>query len=94
MELLVCHLFAVVGGEPRRPGRLQLNAIVTNPVNPNYFAVGGSDALARVYDIRRVQSRGLKMEDRPVECYEAKHLQGIIISFLHLCMNMLHNLLH
>jgi len=47
-----------------------------NPRNFNYFAVGGSDQYARVYDVRRVTANGFEMEDQPVECYAPKHLQG------------------
>jgi len=52
-----------------------------NPVNLNYFAVGGSDQYARVYDIRRVNTNGPKMEEQLVECYAPKHLQEPGISF-------------
>lgn len=47
-----------------------------NPRNFNYFAVGGSDQYARVYDLRRVNANGFEMEDNPVQCYAPKHLQG------------------
>ncbi|KAI3986158.1 hypothetical protein MKX01_004302 [Papaver californicum] len=36
----------------KRPGTMRLNAIVIDPRNPNYFAIGGCDGYTRVYDIR------------------------------------------
>ncbi|EFJ09381.1 hypothetical protein SELMODRAFT_43681, partial [Selaginella moellendorffii] len=53
---------------------IYLNAIVINPRNPNYFAVGGSDEFARVYDIRKVSSSG--EVDSPVDVFAPKHLIG------------------
>ncbi|KAI3883804.1 hypothetical protein MKW92_006160, partial [Papaver armeniacum] len=41
--------------ENKRPGIIRLNAIVVNPRNPTYFAIGGYDGYARVYDIRSYQ---------------------------------------
>ncbi|XP_026403114.1 DDB1- and CUL4-associated factor 8-like [Papaver somniferum] len=41
--------------ENKRPGIIRLNAIVIDPRNPTYFAVGGYDGYARVYDIRSYQ---------------------------------------
>ncbi|KAG0588493.1 hypothetical protein KC19_2G246800 [Ceratodon purpureus] len=71
-KLLTCHQFRA----SNRLRIVQLNAIAMNPRNLNYFAVGGSDQYARVYDIRRVNPSGLEMEDQPVETYAPKHLQG------------------
>lgn len=75
-KLLTCHRFRANSGKPSRSRIVQLNAIVMNPRNLNYFAVGGSDQYARVYDIRRAKTNGSGMEDLPVECYAPKHLQG------------------
>ncbi|XP_021655677.2 uncharacterized protein LOC110646521 [Hevea brasiliensis] len=52
----------------RPPNSIKLNAIVINPRNPNYFAVGGSDVFARVYDIRKCRS------DAPVNTFCPRHL--------------------
>ncbi|ERN04925.1 hypothetical protein AMTR_s00080p00104750 [Amborella trichopoda] len=49
---------------------VRLNAIVIDPRNPNYFAVGGFDEYARVYDIR---SSPL---DSPVNTFSPNHLIG------------------
>ncbi|XP_047307937.1 DDB1- and CUL4-associated factor 8 [Impatiens glandulifera] len=45
---------------------IRLNAIVIDPRNPNYFAIGGSEGFARVYDIRN--------SDRLVNTYCPHHL--------------------
>lgn len=75
-KLLTCHQFRSSTGKPSRSRVVRLNAIVMNPRNFHYFAVGGSDQYARVYDVRRVTANGFEMEDLPVECYAPKHLQG------------------
>lgn len=75
-KLLTCHQFRASTGKPSRSRVVRLNAIVMNPRNFNYFAVGGSDQYARVYDLRRVNANGFEMEDNPVQCYAPKHLQG------------------
>ncbi|XP_016478178.2 uncharacterized protein LOC107799567 [Nicotiana tabacum] len=51
-----------------------LNAIVIDPRNPNYFAVGGSDEYARVYDIRMHEMDVLHNSDRPVNTFCPPHL--------------------
>lgn len=53
---------------------IRLNAIVIDPRNPNYFALGGSDEYARVYDIRRYQSDTSSNADRPVNTFCPRHL--------------------
>lgn len=54
---------------------LRLNSIVIDPRNPNYFALGGSDKYARVYDIRNIQRDPPSTNlDRPVNTFCPKHL--------------------
>ncbi|KAI8016061.1 DDB1- and CUL4-associated factor 8 [Camellia lanceoleosa] len=48
---------------------IRLNAIVIDPRNPNYFAVGGSDEYARVYDTRKYQ-----LDARPVNTFCPRYL--------------------
>ncbi|CAL5389144.1 unnamed protein product [Camellia sinensis] len=48
---------------------IRLYAIVIDPRNPNYFAVGGSDEYARVYDTRKYQ-----LDARPVNTFCPRHL--------------------
>ncbi|KAJ9685076.1 hypothetical protein PVL29_017202 [Vitis rotundifolia] len=55
---------------------VRLNAIVIDPRNPNYFAVGGSDEYARVYDIRKHQWDSSNNLDRPVNTFCPHHLVG------------------
>ena len=75
-KLLTCHQYRARTGKPSRKRIVQLYAIVMNPRNLNYFAVGGSDQYARVYDIRRVNTNAFEMEDEPVQIYAPEHLQG------------------
>lgn len=63
-------------GKPGRQNIVHLNAIVINPINANYFSVGGSDEYARVYDIRRVTVSGSDNADQPVAYFAPKHLIG------------------
>ncbi|KZV35132.1 hypothetical protein F511_06838 [Dorcoceras hygrometricum] len=53
---------------------IALNAIVIDPRNPNYLAVGGADAYARVYDIRKYQVNTRTEAGSPVNCFCAHHL--------------------
>lgn len=53
---------------------VRLNSIVIDPRNPNYFAVGGSDEYARVYDIRMYQLDASHNTDRPVNTFCPPHL--------------------
>ncbi|KAF3960285.1 hypothetical protein CMV_014994 [Castanea mollissima] len=50
----------------RPPKNIRLNAIVIDPGNPNYIAVGGSDEYACVYDLRKCQLNASSNLDRPV----------------------------
>ncbi|KAF6134790.1 hypothetical protein GIB67_002191 [Kingdonia uniflora] len=57
-------------------GSVRLNAIVIDPRKPNYFAVGGYDRYARVYDIRRYQWDASSSLDTPVDTFSPQHLIG------------------
>lgn len=56
------------------PNSIRLNAIVSDPTNPNYLALGGSDEYARVYDIRKCQWDESSNLDIPVNMFCPKHL--------------------
>ncbi|KAK3018810.1 hypothetical protein RJ639_003042 [Escallonia herrerae] len=53
-----------------------LNAIVIDPRSPNYFAVGGADEFARIYDIRKNQRNASSNLGRPVNTFCPRHLVG------------------
>ncbi|GFP94841.1 ddb1- and cul4-associated factor 8 [Phtheirospermum japonicum] len=53
-----------------------LNTIVIDPRNPNYFAVGGADVYARVYDIRKYELNASAKAGSPVDTFCARHLIG------------------
>ncbi|XAR60486.1 hypothetical protein NMG60_11033893 [Bertholletia excelsa] len=53
---------------------IRLNAIVIDQRNPNYFAVGGSDEYARIYDIRKYQCDASSDLDTPVNTFCPRHL--------------------
>ncbi|XP_010253513.1 PREDICTED: DDB1- and CUL4-associated factor 8-like isoform X1 [Nelumbo nucifera] len=56
--------------------KIELNSIVIDPRNPNYFSIGGSDEYARVYDIRNYQWDASSNSDRPVNTFCPHHLIG------------------
>lgn len=58
----------------RQPVQIRLNTIVIDPRNPNYFAVGGCDEYARVYDIRRCQLDASNVSDATVNVFCPRHL--------------------
>ncbi|MCD7463955.1 hypothetical protein HAX54_051767 [Datura stramonium] len=58
----------------KQSSSIRLNAIVIDPRNPNYFAVGGSDEYARVYDIRMYQLDARTSSDRPINTFCPHHL--------------------
>ncbi|XP_049367066.1 uncharacterized protein LOC125831979 isoform X2 [Solanum verrucosum] len=58
----------------KQSGSIRLNGIVIDPRNPNYFAVGGSDEYARVYDIRMYQLDARTSADRPIDTFCPHHL--------------------
>lgn len=53
---------------------IRLNAIVIDPRNPNYFALGGSDEYTRVYDIRKYQLDASTNLDKPINTFCPHHL--------------------
>lgn len=53
---------------------LHLNAITIDPRNPYLFAVGGSDAFARVYDIRKYKWDGSSEFGQPADFFCPNHL--------------------
>ncbi|XP_010244992.1 PREDICTED: DDB1- and CUL4-associated factor 8-like [Nelumbo nucifera] len=72
-KLLCCSSFT----ENKLPiTSIRLNSIVIDPQNPNYFAVGGSDEYARVYDIRKYQWDASSNSDTPVNTFCPHHLIG------------------
>lgn len=75
-KLFMCSSFASGSKPRRRLPAVRLNAIVINPRNPHYFAVGGSDEYARVYDVRRTCVDASSMEDYPVDTFTPLHLIG------------------
>lgn len=70
-KLLYCTSLKEVRESSRS---IKLNAIVIDPRNPNYFAVGGSDVFARVYDIRKLQLDASHNTDKPVDTFCPRHL--------------------
>ncbi|XP_065865898.1 uncharacterized protein [Euphorbia lathyris] len=56
---------------------IRLNAITIDPRNPNYFAVGGSNEYARVYDIRKCKWDASSNSDRPLDMFCPRHLIDI-----------------
>lgn len=75
-ELFRCLSFPSGSKSRAEPPVVRLNAIVINPRNPHYFAVGGSDEYARIYDIRKVCVNASSMGDHPVDTYTPQHLIG------------------
>ncbi|KAF8697814.1 hypothetical protein HU200_035302 [Digitaria exilis] len=53
---------------------VHLNTIAIDPRNPNLFAVGGHNAYARVYDIRKHTWDGSSDSGHPSDCYCPPHL--------------------
>ena len=58
----------------RLPKNIRLNAIVIDPRNSNYIAVGGSNEYARVYDLRKCQLNASSNLDRPLNTFCPRHL--------------------
>ncbi|XP_028775803.1 DDB1- and CUL4-associated factor 8 isoform X2 [Neltuma alba] len=67
---------SLTGNNKQPSNRIRLNSIVIDSRNPNYFAIGGSDEYARVYDIRKCQWDGTSNSDRPVNTFCPHHLIG------------------
>ncbi|KAJ9178184.1 hypothetical protein P3X46_010089 [Hevea brasiliensis] len=72
--LFYCSSFSENSKRPSNS--IRLNAIVIDPRNPNYFAVGGSDEFAHVYDIRKCKSDASIDSDTPVNTFCPHHLIG------------------
>ncbi|XP_043700622.1 DDB1- and CUL4-associated factor 8 [Telopea speciosissima] len=70
-KILCCSSFPQTNKAHRS---IRLNSIVIDPRNPNYFAVGGSNEYARVYDIRNCQWDSSSKADRPVNTFCPRHL--------------------
>lgn len=64
------------GNKKQPPGKIGLNSIVIDSRIPYYFAVGGSDKYARVYDIRKCHWPASKDSDQPVNTFCPNHLIG------------------
>jgi WD repeat-containing protein 42A len=75
-KLFCCSSLTKNSKQP--PKNIRLNAIVTDPRNPNYVAVGGSDEYARVYDLRKCQLNASSNLDTPVNIYCPRHLIATI----------------
>ncbi|KAJ1395096.1 WD40/YVTN repeat-like-containing domain superfamily [Sesbania bispinosa] len=73
-KLFCCH--SLIGNKKQSPSKIRLNSIVIDSRNPYYFAVGGSDEYARVYDIRKCQWDAVRNSDRPVNTFCPQHLMG------------------
>ncbi|KAL0436486.1 UNVERIFIED_CONTAM: DDB1- and CUL4-associated factor 8 [Sesamum radiatum] len=65
-----------IGENSRSSSSIGLNSIVIDPRNPNYFAVGGADVYARVYDIRNYEVNASTKAGSPVDTFCARHLIG------------------
>lgn len=55
---------------------IQLNTISIDPRNPNFFAVGGSDQFARLFDIRKYKWDGSTEFGQPINFFCPPHLVG------------------
>ncbi|KAM7527880.1 hypothetical protein LguiB_031290 [Lonicera macranthoides] len=71
-KLFCCSLFTE--NIEQSLSSLRLNAIVIDPRNPHYFAIGGSDVYARIYDIRKYQKDASSNLDSPVNTVCPHHL--------------------
>ncbi|XP_058753569.1 uncharacterized protein LOC131626751 [Vicia villosa] len=73
-KLFCCS--STVGNKKQPPRKIGLNSIVIDSRIPYYFAVGGSDEYARVYDIRKCRWDAAKDSDHPVNTFCPRHLIG------------------
>ncbi|KAI4322216.1 hypothetical protein L6164_021928 [Bauhinia variegata] len=73
-KLLCCS--TLTGNSRQALDLIRLNAIVIDTKNPYYFAVGGSDEFARVYDVRKCWWDAASNCDRPVNTFCPQHLIG------------------
>ncbi|KAL2590436.1 hypothetical protein AAZV13_13G289300 [Glycine max] len=65
-----------IGNNKQTLSKVGLNSIVIDCRNPYYFAIGGSDEYARVYDMRKCQWDSARNSDRPVNTFCPRHLIG------------------
>ncbi|XP_042502460.1 DDB1- and CUL4-associated factor 8-like isoform X2 [Macadamia integrifolia] len=70
-ELFTCKSFH---DKSRLDGIVHLNTIAMDPRNPNFFAVGGSDEYARIYDIRKYKWDGSTDFGQPADSFCPTHL--------------------
>lgn len=70
-KLFCCSSFT---DKKQSSSSIRLNAIVIDTRNPDYFAIGGSDEYARVYDIRKYQSDASSNVDAPINTFCPNHL--------------------
>ncbi|POO01551.1 WD repeat containing protein [Trema orientale] len=71
---LLCCTSLTENNKQRRNRVVSLNAIVIDPRNPHYFAVGGAEEFARVYDIRKCWRNLSSHSDEPVDTFCPVHL--------------------
>ncbi|KAJ4967038.1 hypothetical protein NE237_018887 [Protea cynaroides] len=71
-ELFTCKSFH----DKSRYSTVHLNTIAIDPRNPNFFAVGGSDEYARLYDIRKYKWDGSTDFGQPADSFCPPHLIG------------------
>lgn len=74
MKLFCCS--SSTGNNKQPQSKIGLNSIVIDSRNPYYFAVGGSDEYARVYDMRKCQWDSTRNLDQPVNTFCPHHLIG------------------
>ncbi|XP_023511970.1 DDB1- and CUL4-associated factor 8 [Cucurbita pepo subsp. pepo] len=72
IKLFYCTSFAERSKQP--PKVVGLNAIVNDPRNPNYFALGGSDEYARLYDLRNCGGGAFSTSNRVLDTFCPHHL--------------------
>lgn len=65
-----------IGNNKQTLSKVGLNSIVIDCRNPYYFAIGGSDEYARVYDMRKCQWDSARNSDRPVNTFCPLYLIG------------------
>ncbi|XP_008463887.2 uncharacterized protein LOC103501905 isoform X2 [Cucumis melo] len=70
-KLFYCTTFAERSKHP--PKTVELNAIAIDPRNPNFFALGGSDEYARLYDLRNCRG-DVTSSNRVVDTFCPHHL--------------------
>ncbi|PNY14232.1 ddb1- and cul4-associated factor-like protein [Trifolium pratense] len=73
-KLFCC--FSSIGNKKQPSRKVGLNSIVIDSRIPYYFAVGGLDEYARVYDIRKCQWAASRDSDQPVNTFCPNHLIG------------------